>query len=625
MTDFLPTTPQEVAARGWDALDIILVSGDAYVDHPAFGVALLGRDLEALGYRVGILPQPDWRTDHDFQLLGEPRLCFGVTAGALDSMVAHYSPAKRRRAKDAYSPGGKAGYRPDRAILVYCNILRRLYPKTPIIIGGIEASLRRLAHYDYWENRVRRSILVDAGADLLVYGMGELALRAAVARLADQGPSWHEQPIPGTVIRCRELPAWADSGMRLPSAEEVARDKEAFAQAQKVMEEENDPGRGRILYQRQGGQWVVQLPPARPLTETEMDEIYSRPFLRRWHPRYGPAGIPALQEVLFSLVTHRGCLGECSFCTLALHQGRFIQRRSMASILQEARGFTQDPRWRGVIHDVGGPSANLYLPTCERALARGACKGQNCLVPRVCRHLPQGNKDGVALLQALRELPGVRHVFVRSGIRFDLALADPDRAYLREICAHYVSGQLKVAPEHVSNRVLKLMNKPEHDVYLRFCQEFHCLSQEAGKEQYLIPYLIAGHPGSQLEDAIALAEYLRDQGRFFEQVQEFTPLPMSASACMFYTGINPRTGEQVDVPPAEERAMQRALLQFQDRRNWPLVRKALQRAGREDLIGYGPKALVPPEDGRKQRPGPAGKRGKGDKREKRKQPPDRRG
>ena len=465
---------------------------------------------------------------------------------------------------------------------------------------------------------------MDAGADLLVYGMGELALRAAVARLADQGPSWHEQPIPGTVIRCRELPAWADSGMRLPSAEEVARDKEAFAQAQKVMEEENDPGRGRILYQRQGGQWVVQLPPARPLTETEMDEIYSRPFLRRWHPRYGPAGIPALQEVLFSLVTHRGCLGECSFCTLALHQGRFIQRRSMASILQEARGFTQDPRWRGVIHDVGGPSANLYLPTCERALARGACKGQNCLVPRVCRHLPQGNKDGVALLQALRELPGVRHVFVRSGIRFDLALADPDRAYLREICAHHVSGQLKVAPEHVSNRVLKLMNKPEHDVYLRFCQEFHCLSQEAGKEQYLIPISRPGTRAASSRMPLPWRNICGTKDGFlsrFRSLHRCRCLP----PLVCFIRINPRTGEQVDVPPAEERAMQRALLQFQDRRNWPLVRKALQRAGREDLIGYGPKALVPPEDGRKQRPGPAGKRGKGDKREKRKQPPDRRG
>lgn len=613
MLDFLPTTPQEVIARGWEELDIILVSGDAYVDHPAFGAALLGRDLEALGYRVGILPQPNWRLDQDFQLLGRPRLCFGVTAGALDSMVAHYSPAKRRRSKDAYSPGGKVGYRPDRALIVYCNHLRRLYPDTPIILGGIEASLRRLAHYDYWENKVRRSVLVDAAADLLVYGMGEQALRAAVLSLANNGPAWSKRPIPGTVIRSRELPGWADTGVILPSAEEVAEDKKAFAKAQKIVEEESDPIRGKVLCQRQGGQWVVQAPPARPLSEAAMDEIYARPFLRQWHPRYDPEGIPALEEVLFSLVTHRGCLGECSFCTLALHQGRFIQRRGMSSIVEEARGFTRDSRWRGVIHDVGGPSANLYVPTCERALARGACKGKSCLVPQVCRHLPQGSKDEIELLRALREQPSIRHVFVRSGIRFDMAMADPKRAFLKEVCTHHVSGQLKVAPEHVSDSVLQLMNKPGHDIYLRFCREFDRLSQEAGKKQYLIPYLIAGHPGSRLADAIALAEYLRDQGRFFEQVQEFTPLPMSASACMFYTGINPRTGEEVYVPSAEERIMQRALLQFQNRKNWPIVRKALRQAGREDLIGYGPKALVPPEGNPGQQPNRQrkGKRRKG--------------
>lgn len=584
---------EEAKRRGWNELDIILVSGDAYVDHPSFGIALLGRDLEAQGYRVGILPQPDWRHDQDFLALGRPRLFFGIAAGALDSMVAHYTPAKRRRREDAYSPGGQGGFRPDRAVLVYSNRLRRIFRDIPIVIGGVEASLRRLAHYDYWEERVRHSILTDSGADILVYGMGERSLREIARRLAQGDPNWRQSPIPGTVVRFSDLPQWASDALELPSAEEVIHDKAAFVKAQKLVEEESDPIRGRILIQRDAGHLVVQMPPSKPLETSEMDELYERPFTRRWHPRYDPQGIPALNEVLFSLVTHRGCLGECSFCTLALHQGRFIQRRSMASIIKEAEGFVKDPRWKGVIHDVGGPSANLYVPTCERALARGACKGKSCLVPEVCRHLPVESRDERELLRQLRELPGVRHVFVRSGIRFDLALADAKHLFLRELCAHHVSGQLKVAPEHVSDTVLCLMNKPAHRKYQEFAKLYKDLSAEAGKTQYLIPYLIAGHPGSRLEDAILLAEYIRDQGRFFEQVQEFTALPMTASACMAYTGINPRTGEEVYVPSDEERAMQRALLQFQNKKNWALVRKALKIAGRHDLIGKGPKALVP--------------------------------
>lgn len=591
--DFLPTTLDEAKRRGWKELDIILVSGDAYVDHPSFGVALLGRDLEARGFRVGILPQPDLHHDHDFKALGRPRLFFGIAAGALDSMVAHYTPAKRRRREDAYSPGGQGGLRPDRAVLVYTNRIRKLFKDVPIVIGGIEASLRRLAHYDHWENRVRRSLLSDSGAEILVYGMGELALREIADRLAHSDGNWREKPIPGTVSRFAELPVWADQGIQLPSAEDAIADSEAFVKAQKLLEEESDPIRGRMLIQRDGRHYIIQTPPARPLTTSEMDEIYERPFTRRWHPRYEPMGIPALKEVLFSLVTHRGCLGECSFCTLALHQGRFIQRRSMASILKEAQAFTKDPRWKGVIHDVGGPSANLYVPTCERALARGACKGKSCLVPEVCRHLPVDSRDERELLKQLRELPGVKHVFVRSGVRFDMALADPKRLFLKDLCTHHVSGQLKVAPEHVSDSVLRLMNKPGHQKFKEFTESFKTISAEAGKTQYLIPYLIAGHPGCRLEDAIAMAEYIRDQGRFFEQVQEFTPLPMTASACMAYTGIDPRTGEAVYVPSEEERAMQRALLQFQNKKNWALVRKALKLAGRQDLIGKGPKALVP--------------------------------
>lgn len=591
--DFLPTTLVEAKRRGWHEIDIILVSGDAYVDHPSFGVALLGRDLEALGYRVGIISQPDWRRDHDFLSLGRPRLFFGIAAGALDSMVAHYTPARRRRREDAYSPGGQSGLRPDRAVLVYANQIRRIFKDIPIIIGGVEASLRRLAHYDHWEDRVRRSILTDSGADMLVYGMGEKQLREIARRLASGRADELVQPIPGTVTRFSQLPAWAGEAVILPPAEEVIGSKEAFVKAQKIVEEESDPIRGRALVQRDGRHWIVQTPPALPLTTQEMDEIYDRPFTRRWHPRYDPQGIPALKEVLFSLVTHRGCLGECSFCTLALHQGRFIQRRSMESIINEAQSFVKDPRWKGVIHDVGGPSANLYVPTCERALARGACKGKSCLVPEVCRHLPVESRDERELLRQLRELPGVRHVFVRSGVRFDLAMADPKRLFLRDLCSHHISGQLKVAPEHVSNNVLQLMNKPEHQKYLEFVKSFKAISAEAGKTQYIVPYLIAGHPGCRLEDAIAMAEYIRDQGRFFEQVQEFTPLPMTASACMAYTGINPRTGEAVYVPSEEERAMQRALLQFQNKKNWALVRKALKLAGRQDLIGKGQKALVP--------------------------------
>lgn len=596
LNEFLPTTAQEMRELGWKQADIILISGDAYVDHPSFGAALLGRYLASFGWKVGILPQPDWREGDSFKELGRPRLFFGVTSGALDSMVAHYTPAKHRRKKDAYSPGGKIGYRPDRATIVYSNTLRRLFKNVPIVIGGIEASLRRLAHYDYWDGKVRRSILVDSGADLLVYGMGEKAILEIAERLEKGGPTWMEQPIPGTAFRCGQFPDWANDGIELPSVEEIMESPIAFAKAHQMAEEECDPIRGRVIRQRQGGQWIIQTPPAPPLTTAEMDRIYGQPFTRRWHPRYDAIGIPGLEEVLFSLVTHRGCLGECSFCTLALHQGRIIQRRSMNSIIKEAEAMTRDPRWRGVIHDVGGPSANLYIPACERALARGTCKGKHCLTPTVCRHIPTDSRDEIELLQKLREIPGVKHVFIRSGIRFDLAMADPKRRFLRELCAHHVSGQLKVAPEHVADPVLKLMNKPSHQLYRSFCGEFERLSQEAGKNQYLIPYLIAGHPGCRLEDAIKLAEYIRDQGRFFEQVQEFTPLPMTASACMAFTGINPRTMEHIYVPTPEERAMQRALLQYQSREHWPLVRKALHKAGREDLIGRGPKALVPPEN-----------------------------
>lgn len=597
---FLPTTREEMTERGWKEADVVVISGDAYVDHPSFGTALIARYLESLGLKVGIVAQPDWRSSTDFARLGKPRLFFGVTAGALDSMVSNFSSPGKRRARDSYAPGGRPGRRPDRATIVYVNRLRELFGSSvPIVIGGIEASLRRLAHYDFWDDAVRRSILVDSRADLLVYGMAEHALGEIASRLQAQVPL---EGIPGTVRVSGQAP---EDAVVLPSFEEISSERDAFNRAFALADAENNPILGKRLVQKHGDRWVIVEPPPRPLSEAQMDALYDLPFARRWHPVYeDEGGVPGLDEILFSITAHRGCLGSCSFCTLAAHQGRIIQSRSDESILREARLFTRDPRFKGIIHDVGGPSANFHDPACEGQAARGPCRGKACMHPSPCRHLRHSQTRFTSLLRQLRDLPGIRRVFVRSGVRYDMALLEENREFLRELVAHHVSGQLKVAPEHVDDRVLRLMGKPGAHVFEQFEKEFTQISQEAGKEQYLIPYLISGHPGADLLSAVHLAEFVKSRGRFFEQVQDFVPLPMTRSACQWYTGRDPITGESVHVArDPHERRMQRALIQYQNPRNWPLVREALRLAGREDLIGHAPGCLVPPEGGGRSRGG----------------------
>lgn len=596
---FLPVTPEEARARGWDQLDVVIVSGDAYVDHPSFGPAVIGRVLEAEGLRVGIIPQPDWRTKDAFTVFGRPRLFFGVTAGNLDSMVSNYTPARRRRRDDAYSPGGAAGRRPDRATIVYANRIREAYGGVPVVIGGIEASLRRFAHYDYWDDAVRRSILLDSRADVLVYGMGERQVREIAERLRRGGTVSDLWGIPGTAVVVREEEvaeaAGEDEIVFVEPFEEVAASKLAFARAFRTEYENQDPVNGKTVVQPHGNRFVVAARPAMPLSTEELDHVYSLPFTRRWHPIYDPEGVPALSEVVFSITSHRGCYGSCNFCALSAHQGRIVQGRSRESILEEARSFTRDPRFKGIIHDVGGPTANFAEPACGLQEKRGACRGRRCIAPEPCRHLRVDHRSYLETLRAVRSLPGVKKVFVRSGVRFDYAMMDRSREFLDELVAHHVSGQLKVAPEHVSDRVLTLMGKPPHRVYEDFVKEYFRLSEKHGKKQYLVPYFISGHPGSTLKDAVQLAEYVRDMGYFPEQVQDFTPTPMTVSTCMYWTGIDPFTEKPVHVPKGEEKQLQRALLQFKDPKNHGKVRKALELAGRKDLIGYGPKCLVPPD------------------------------
>lgn len=586
----LPLSRAEAVARGWETVDVVLVSGDAYVDHPSFGTALIGRFLESMGLRIGIIAQPDWRSPADFAEFGTPRLFWGITAGAMDSMVANYTTAGKRRKFDSYAPGGKFGLRPDRAVIVYANRLRELSGSVvPIIAGGIEASLRRLAHYDFWDDKVRRSLLFDARIDLLVYGFGEKALAEIVKRAQTRSDF---NNIPGTALIAAEPPPGA---IILPSYAEVSENKDAFNQAFILADAENNPIRGRVLAQAHENRWAIVQSPARPLSQTEMDQIYALPFTRQAHPSYEAAGgIPALSEVLFSITAHRGCLGNCSFCTLAAHQGRIIQSRSDESILQEATSFTKDPRFKGIIHDVGGPSANFHEPACAGQESRGPCKNRACMFPEPCRHLNRSQASFAALLRRLRDIPGVRHVFVRSGIRHDMAILEESREFLRELTLHHVSGQLKVAPEHVDNRVLRLMGKPPFEVYRAFADEFAELTRAAGKKQYLVPYFISGHPGADLNAAIKMAEFIKEQGRFFEQVQDFIPLPMTRSACQWYTGKDPFTGEEVYVPSdPREKAMHRALMQFQAPENWELVKEALEISGRKDLIGSGASCLIP--------------------------------
>ena len=582
--------------RGWQQLDFIFVSGDAYVDHPSFGPAILCRLLEKHGYRVGIIPQPDWHSTKDFTSLGKPRLGFLVSSGNLDSQLSRYTAAKRLRHDDSYSPGGKAGFRPERAVQVYTGKLRECWGKdVPIIIGGIEASLRRFAHYDYWADEVRPSILAECDADLLVYGMGEHQLIEIAAQLHQGVEIQNIQDVQGTCFRVPDFDYIWDYEA-IASFEQVRKSKAAFAEAFRTEYLEQDAFRGKRLAQQNGSWCIVQNPPAMPLSTEEMDEIYDLPYMRTWHPMYDKAGgVPAIEEVKFSITAHRGCFGGCNFCAIISHQGRIIQPRSDASILREAKIMTEQPDFKGYIHDVGGPTANFHRTSCDAQLKRGTCHGKQCLSPDTCKNLTASHAGYLELLRKLRQLPKVKKVFIRSGIRFDyLMLAKDD--FLRELCEHHISGQLKIAPEHISDRVTRLMGKSGSKVYRRFVEKFTRMNKQLGKKQYLVPYFMSSHPGSQLEDAIELAEFIKEMGYHPEQVQDFIPTPGTLSTCMWYTGLNPLTGQQVySAKSPEEKAMQRALMQFWLPKNYELVRRALEKAGRRDLIGYGAKCLIRPE------------------------------
>lgn len=624
MNGFLPISRRDMKERGWEQLDFVFISGDAYVDHPSFGPAIICRLLEKHGYKVGIIPQPDWHSTKDFDRLGKPRLGFLVSAGNMDSLLNKFTAAKKVRHQDAYSPGGRAGYRPERATIVYCNRLRELYPDVPIIIGGIEASLRRLAHYDYWTNALRRSILVDSQADLLIYGMGERAILEIAADLQQGVAVENIQDVKGT---CYRVPSkdYAWDYLELPSFAEVCRDKLKFAEAFKLEYLEQDPIRGRRLLQQNDEWCVVQNAPAMPLGEEQMDEVYGLPYMRTWHPIYDKmGGVPAIQEVQFSLVSQRGCFGGCNFCAIISHEGRIIQRRSHASLIREAKILTKMKGFKGYIHDVGGPTANFRRTSCDGQLKRGTCRGKPCLSPVPCRQLVADHSDYIKLLRELRSLPGVKKVFVRSGIRFDYLLLAKDD-FLRELCEHHISGQLKIAPEHISDRVTELMGKSNREVYLRFVEKFRRMNEKLGKKQYLVPYFMSSHPGSELSDAIELAEFIRDMGYHPQQVQDFIPTPGTLSTCMYYTGIHPLTGEKVYTAKSyEEKKMQRALMQYWLPKNHDIVRKALHMAHREDLIGFGPKCLVRSREQDRQehpgRPRRQHKQGKQGKQEKKVQP-----
>lgn len=594
---FLPTTRREMDALGWQQADFVYIIGDAYVDHPSFGHAIISRVLERAGYRVGIISQPDWRDPQSVNRLGAPRLGFLVSGGNMDSMVNHYSVGKHRRKTDAYTPGGVTGKRPDYATVVYCNLIRQTNPHAAIIIGGIEASLRRLAHYDYWSDRLKRSILLDSQADLLLYGMGEKAIVEVADALAS-GLSVRELTyLRGTAFRTTEPDT--DGAVVLPSFEALRADKLAYARSFLTQYRNTDPFSAKRLIEPYGREFVVQNPPQFPLTTQEMDDIYDLPYENTWHPGYRE-GVPALAEVQFSLVSNRGCFGGCAFCALTFHQGRIVQARSHESLLAEAERMTKRPDFKGYLHDVGGPTANFRRPACAKQLEKGVCPDRQCLFPRPCPNLRADHSDYVALLRELRALPGVKKVFIRSGIRFDYLLADPDPTFLRELAEFHVSGQLKVAPEHVSDRVLRYMGKPEHRVFRTFCRKYAAVNEKLGKKQYLVPYLMSSHPGSTLQDAVELAEYVRDLGYMPEQVQDFYPTPSTLSTVMFYTGVDPRTMQPVYVPrDPHEKAMQRALIQYRDPKNDALVREALEKTGRPDLIGTGPKCLLCPRRGDK--------------------------
>ena len=596
MPEFLPISKKDMDARGWTQCDFVYIIGDAYVDHPSFGHAIISRVLEDAGYKVGILSQPDWRDPASVTALGEPRLGFLVSGGNMDSMVNHYSVSKKRRQTDAFTPGGVMGKRPDYAVTVYCNLIRRIYKKTPIIIGGIEASLRRLAHYDYWSDKLKRSILLDAQADLLLYGMGERSI-VEVADALNDGMDIHDVTyIDGTVFRVREpdpnLPC-----LRLPDYASLAADPRKYAESFYLQYCNTDPFSARRLLEPYGEhEFVVQNPPQKPLSQEEMDRVYGLPYCRTYHPSYEKqGGVPAISEVRFSLASNRGCFGACSFCALTFHQGRIIQTRSHESLLAEAEAMTHEKDFKGYIHDVGGPTANFRQPACKKQLTKGACPNRQCLFPEPCKNMIADHSDYVALLRKLRKLPGVKKVFIRSGIRFDYLLADRSETFFHELVRYHISGQLKVAPEHVSDHVLEKMGKPRHAVYLQFLEKYKKINEQEHMKQFVVPYLMSSHPGCTLRDAVELAEYLRDTGHEPEQVQDFYPTPSTLSTVMYYTGLDPRTMEKVYVPKnPHEKAMQRALMQYRNPANYALVKEALVKAGRTDLIGFTPQCLIRP-------------------------------
>ena len=616
---FLPVTRADMEERGWDQCDFVFVCGDAYVDHSSFGMAIITRLLEANGYKVGIIAQPDWHDPASINVLGRPRLAFLVSAGNMDSMVCHYTVAKKHRNRDFYSPGGKMGLRPDHASVVYGNLIRRTYKDVPLIVGGVEASLRRLAHYDYWADKMKRSVLLDSGADMVSYGMGEKSIVAIADALNAGIPVNQITWIEGTAFRSHALEGVAEERVMLPSWEEMQADKLKYAESFRMQYRNLDPFSGKCLVEPYGKDnlYVVQNPPSAPLSTAEFDAVYRLPYERTYHPMYeAEGGIPAISEVKLSLTSNRGCIGECAFCSLAFHQGRIIQSRSKESLLEEAQAIIHDPDFKGYINDVGGPTANFRKPACPKQLDKGACRGKRCLAPKPCRSLQVDNRDYLEVLRALRALPGVKKVFVRSGLRFDYVLLDKHAdEFIDELAEHHVSGQLRLAPEHVSDEVLRVMGKPNNDTYQEFVRRFNVANKKLGLKQFVVPYLMSSHPGSTLKEAVELAEFCRDMGFNPEQVQDFYPTPSTVSTCIYFTGVDPRTMEEVYCPRTpHEKAMQRALIQYRNPKNRRLVIEALKAAGREDLIGYDEKCLVRPDKGGAGRPlHGKGKSGKGNR------------
>jgi uncharacterized radical SAM protein YgiQ len=596
VNDFLPVSRSDMEKRGWEQCDFVYITGDAYVDHSSFGHAIISRVLEAFGYKVGIIAQPDWKDKNSVTVLGRPRLGFLVTSGNMDSMVNHYTVNKKRRHSDAYSPGGIIGKRPDYAVVVYCNLIKQTYKDCPIIIGGIEASLRRLAHYDYWSDKIKHSVLIDSGADLLLYGMGEHSV-VEVADALDSGIDVSDITyVKGTVYRSKSTENLYDF-ITLPDYEKVSSDKLEYAKSFKIQHENTDAFTAKTLVEKYKEKcYIVQNPPALPLTTTQMDDVYALPYMRAYHPMYEKmGGIPALSEIKFSITSNRGCFGGCSFCALTFHQGRIVQTRSHESIVAEAVLMTKDKDFKGYIHDVGGPTANFRHPSCKKQLTKGVCTNRQCLYPSPCKNLTVDHRDYISLLRKLRNIDGVKKVFIRSGIRFDYCMADRDDLFLSELCKYHISGQLRVAPEHISDNVLKYMGKPSNGVYQSFIKRYQRINAKTGKEQFIVPYLMSSHPGSTMKEAIELAEYIRDLGYMPEQVQDFYPTPSTLSTCMYYTGVDPRTMQPVYTPVSpHEKAMQRALIQYKKPENYDLVKEALIKYGRTDLIGFDKKCLIPP-------------------------------